>query len=185
MKLLSSSKGKSAFRILGVAGLILILGTLIAFLLDGHTERTEYDQQHALYEEEKPMWQKMDALRKKSDTDPASHQALIELMPPEDIFREMIKRRAQFEADEIAINNLVALHAEPTLLVRTLELIDAPFRKLSFGLFTVDKRDYRVIESEQRQYPKSTVQDLLEGALTLGVIGGLIWLGVIAKRKWL
>ena len=168
--------GQTVFRILGAVGLILIVGILITFLCDGYIERTEYAKQRVLYEQEKPLWEKMDTLREKSDTDPASNQALIELMPPEAQFREMISRRAQFEADEIVINNLMALHSEPSLLVRILGIADAPFRKLSFGTLTLDKRDYREIEAEKRQYPKNAAQDLLEGAVTLGVVGGLIWL---------
>ena len=149
MEFLSTSKGKAVFRILWTAILIFLVLILIPFLLDGHSERAEYATQKVLYEQEKPMWEKMDALREKSDTDPASNQALIEMMPPEEKFREMIKRRAQFEADEIAINNLIALHEVPALTTRILEFIDAPFRNLSFGLLTVDKRDERVMEAEK------------------------------------
>ncbi len=89
----------------------------------------------------------------------------------------MIQRRAHFEAQEDAIAFLQAKAVErgpPNFWRRFLQVVDAPIRKLSFGFFSLDKRDYSLIEAEQREYPKAATQDILEAALTLAVAGGAL-----------
>lgn len=179
---------------------MLLAGIFIYSITENLPEKIEERRERALYESDKAIWQRLDELESRVDvdvlqqvrdgqevdmTDPNTFAWLTEI-PPEDDFNAMIQRRAHFEAKEEAIAYLQAKAAErgpPSKWVRFYQVLNSPIVKLSNGILTLDTRSQDEIEAERREYPKTALQDLLEGAFTLGVLIGIGFLLYWTFRK--